>query len=128
MKLRILILAIFLLCGVASAQQPATTQQQTAKSADVKSDPQAEFKAAQKRLGDAQTALLPYQQEFESALASRNAVIWKMMAEAGIKPSECLVDKNPFACLKADQTTGLITFEKIPVTAKTDVNKPKTAN
>lgn len=79
-----------------------------------KPDPQAEFKAAQKRLSDAETARDAALSAFAVALADRNAVLYKMMAESGIKPSQCAAEGNPFACVRADPKTGDISFTPKP--------------
>lgn len=85
-----------------------------AQKPEPKPDPQAEFKAAQKRLSEALTALAPYQQAYAAALAERDASLFKLMAEASMKPSQCAVDGNQFACAKVDPKTGDVSFVPKP--------------
>ena len=102
MKLRLTI-TIVLLCVSIFAQKPAE-----------KPDLQTEFKAAQKKLNDALIALAPYQKDYLTALAERDATLFKLMAEQGVKPSQCAVEGNQFACVKSDPKTGDISFSVPP--------------
>jgi hypothetical protein len=110
----ILVLAtIFLLCGIAGAQQP--TKPVT---------PAQEAEAAQKQLVAAVDKMNTAFAEYSVALANRNASFYKVLAETGIKPSECTAlgqdgKPNPFACVKIDPVTGAVSAEKL----KTDTTK-----
>jgi hypothetical protein len=46
------------------------------------------------------------------ATAQRELAIYRLLAEAGVKPSECGPPANPFACVREDPKTGLLSVEK----------------
>jgi hypothetical protein len=56
---------------------------------------QAEFAAASKAEADALRA-------YQTAIDNTQKVLYKAMAESGVKPSECAAGDNPFACVKSD--------------------------
>lgn len=83
---------------------------------------------------DATTAFNAAKANLEAARSNTQAVLFREMAEAGVKPSECAsVDaqgnSNPFACISRDAKTGAWSFSpkqaaSKPDTAKTDKPKP----
>jgi hypothetical protein len=98
-----LVPAIMLVCCVAAfGQQPPPSAP----------DAQAEFRAAQEKLTEKSRALEAAQLDFNAAAARYEVTIYKLMAEAGVKPSECGTTATPFACVKSDPATGRLTFEK----------------
>jgi hypothetical protein len=103
----ILVLAtIFLLCGIVAAQQPTKP-----------ATPAQEAEAAQKQLVAAVDAMNKAFADYNVAAANRNAAFYKVLAETGVKPSECVAPgedgkPNPFACVKIDPATGAVSAEK----------------
>lgn len=79
-----------------------------------KPDSQAEFKAAQRRVAEAETARNSAQMTLDAAVADRNALLFKMMAEQSVKPSQCAIESNQFACVKIDPKTGDVSFVAKP--------------
>lgn len=83
---------------------------------------------------DAATAFNTAKANLDAARANTQAVLFREMAEAGVKPSECAsVDaqgnSNPFACINRDAKTGTWSFvpkqsASKPDPAKTDKSKP----
>lgn len=113
----LIVLIAFLLCGVVSAQQPTTKPAKPDAIGDAlkaQADASAAFDAAKARL--------------EAAQANTNAVLFREMAEQGVKPSECARtdssgNVNPFACISRDTNTGAWAFKK-DVAAKAAPQKP----
>jgi hypothetical protein len=67
--------------------------------------------------GDAQSAFDAAKARLEAAQANTRAVLFREMGEQGVKPSECVVDNNPFACISRDQATGAWSFKKLKTEA-----------
>lgn len=81
--------------------------------------PEKEAEIAQKQFTAAATKLDAAYAEYSVALANRNAALWKVVAAARITPSECEAPgpdgkPNPFACVKIDPVTGVVSAQKIP--------------
>lgn len=108
------IIAIVILCiglVAVSAQQP-----KSAPKADVISE-------AIKAEVDASAAFDTAKANLDAARANVRAVLFREMAEAGVKPTECATDNNPFACVSRDPKTGAWLFT--PKKAETVKATPK---
>lgn len=98
------LIAATLILGAATLAQQAPTTSPVGL--------QAEFRAAQEAVGEKSKALALAQSDFNMAVAQRDLAVYKLMAEAGVKPSECRAGDTAFACVKTDPVTGLLSFEK----------------
>ena len=73
---------------------------------------------ALKAEADATAAFDAAKARLDAAQANTRAVLFREMGEQGIKPSECAVDTNPFACISRDQSGKWIFAKKAEAAKK----------
>lgn len=95
----------------------ATQYMYTQQPANSPATPAEEAAAAQKQLVAAGAKFDAAVADFNTAMANRNAAFYKLLAESGIKASECAGigpdgKPAPFMCMKVDPVTGAVSAEK----------------